>query len=119
MSYNATTALQSPRTITGRENGAAFSFATAMTYHGAGQPLTIDPPGYGTTDVTTYTYAVPNRNSLLPDTRVDPLIGTSTFGYDGELILSFCGRCTSVAPRANCCVRAWGCVRAWCKCALR
>jgi RHS repeat-associated protein len=83
MAYNATTSVLNTRTITGRESGAAFSHATAMTHNASGRPLTIDPPGYAATDITSFTYAVPNRNEMLPDTRTDPLIGTTTFGYDG------------------------------------
>jgi YD repeat-containing protein len=69
------------RTIQGAESGGSFSFATTTTFNGAGQPLTIDPPGYGTADETSYTYDSA-RGDLLPLTRTD-LIGTATFGYDG------------------------------------
>jgi RHS repeat-associated protein len=68
------------RTIQGAESGSSFSFATVSTFNGSGQPLTIDPPGYGTADQTIYTY---DSSELLPATRTDPLIGTTTFGYDG------------------------------------
>jgi hypothetical protein len=43
--------------------------------------LTSDPPGYGTQDVTSYTYD-PARGNLVPLTRTDPLVGTTTFGHD-------------------------------------
>ncbi|HSL81228.1 MAG TPA: hypothetical protein VLF66_00545, partial [Thermoanaerobaculia bacterium] len=69
------------RTISGSEAGSAFSLTTTTTYNAAGQPLTIDPPGHGTADETTFTYD-PARGSLVADSRTDPLIGTTTFGHD-------------------------------------
>jgi RHS repeat-associated protein len=69
------------RTISGVEAGSAFTHTTTSSYTGSGQPLTIDPPGYGTADQTTFTYD-PARGDLLPLTRTDPLVGTTTFGYD-------------------------------------
>lgn len=57
-------------TRTGAEAGSAFSLTTAMTYNPAGQMLTSDPPGYGTEDVTSYTYD-PSRGNLVPLTRTD------------------------------------------------
>jgi len=83
MTYNATTSTMTSRTIQGWEAGASFTYPTGMTYNGAGQPLTIDPPGYTNQDVTTFTYNVPGTNGYLPDKRTDPLIGDTTFGYDG------------------------------------
>ncbi len=70
------------RTIEGAEGGSSFSYATTSTFNGSGQPLTIDPPGYSTSDQTTYTYDSA-RGNLLPLTRTDPVIGATTFGYDG------------------------------------
>jgi RHS repeat-associated protein len=70
------------RTIEGAEGGSSFSYATTSTFNGSGQPLTIDPPGYTTTDQTTYTYDS-GRGGLLPLTRTDPVIGATAFGYDG------------------------------------
>lgn len=70
------------RTIAGAEGGSSFSYATATTFNGSGQPLTVDPPGYGTGDQTAYAYDS-TRGDLLPLTRTDPLIGATTFGYDG------------------------------------
>jgi YD repeat-containing protein len=76
--------------VRGWENGQPFDctlgggapcYATATSYNAAGQPETIDPPGYGTDDVTAYTYD-PARGSLVADSRTDPLIGTTTFGHD-------------------------------------
>ncbi len=71
------------RTISGAESGSAFSYQTVITYNAAGQPLSIDPPGYTTTDQTTFTYD-PSRGTgdLVLLTRTDPLVGTTTFGYD-------------------------------------
>jgi YD repeat-containing protein len=69
------------RTESGIEAGAAFSYTTAKTWNAAGMPLTIDPPGYGSGDVTTYTYD-PAHGNLLPLTRTDPIVGTTTFEYD-------------------------------------
>jgi RHS repeat-associated protein len=72
---------QDTRTIEGVERDAAFSYVTATTYNSAGMPEDVDPPGYGTADVTSFTYD-PARGDLLADTRTDPLIGTTVFGYD-------------------------------------
>ena len=68
-------------TITGIEGGSAFSHSTARTFNTAGRATTIDPPGYGTQDVTSFTYD-PARGDLLPQTVTAPLVGTSTFAYD-------------------------------------
>ena len=83
LTYNAT-GDPTNETITGREAGAAFTHATVRTFNAAGQPLTLDPPGYTTapTDVVTFTYNVTGRNGLLPDTRTDPIIGATAFEYD-------------------------------------
>jgi RHS repeat-associated protein len=72
---------QDTRTIEGVERDAAFTYVTATTYNSAGMPEDIDPPGYGTADVTSFTYD-PDRGDLLADTRTDPLIGTTAFEYD-------------------------------------
>jgi YD repeat-containing protein len=72
---------QETRTIEGVESGAAFSYVTTTAYNSAGMPESIDPPGYDTTDVTSFTYD-PARGDLLTDTRTDPLIGTTQFEYD-------------------------------------
>ena len=70
------------RTIEGAESGSSFSYDVTTTFNGSGQPLTIDPPGYSTSDQITYTYDSA-RGNLLPLTRTDPIIGATTFGYDG------------------------------------
>ncbi|HSL81512.1 MAG TPA: hypothetical protein VLF66_01975, partial [Thermoanaerobaculia bacterium] len=69
------------RTISGSEAGSAFSLTTTTSFNAAGQPLTIDPPGFGTADETSFTYD-PARGNLVADTRTDPLVGTTTFGHD-------------------------------------
>ncbi len=61
--------------------GGTFSLPTQYTYV-AGLPQTIDPPGYGTADQTSFTYAVPNTNGMLADSRTDPLVGATNFAYD-------------------------------------
>ncbi len=80
-SYSGTGDLET-RTVEGAEAGGAFSYATQAAYNAAGQPLTLDPPGHGTADQTTYTYDS-TRGSLLPLTRTDPLVGATSFAYDG------------------------------------
>ena len=79
-SYGATGDLQA-RTQQGAEAGSSFSYVTTTTFNPAGQPLTIDPPGNGTADVTSFTYD-PTRGNLLPLTRTDPLVGTTASSYD-------------------------------------
>jgi RHS repeat-associated protein len=69
------------RTISGVEAGSGFALTTEMSYNAAGQPLTIDPPGHGTADETSFTYD-PARGSLVADSRTDPLVGTTTYGHD-------------------------------------
>ena len=68
-------------TETGFEAGDAFSLETVTSYNSAGLPEVIDPPGYGTSDRTVFTYD-PVRGDMLPVTRTDPLVGTSVLDYD-------------------------------------
>jgi len=68
-------------TLSGVEAGAPFSYTTVNTYNTAGMLLTTDPPGYGSTDVTSYSYD-PAHGNLLPLTRTDPIIGAIHFEYD-------------------------------------
>ena len=93
-SYDGTSGVLLSRTISGDEptydaDGDGIpegSFTLTTDYSGhnaAGQPGTIDPPGGGTADATTFTYTVPGRNGLLAGSRTDPLVGTTTYGYDG------------------------------------
>lgn len=59
-----------------------MSLGSYPDYNAAGQVEIIDPPGYGTTDRTVFTYD-PSRGDLLPLTRQDPLLAQPTqFGYD-------------------------------------
>ena len=85
--YDPTTGDLLQQTIGGVEetfNPPTFSLTTSYSgYNAAGRPGEIDPPGYDTppTDVTTFTYD-PARGDLLPLTRTDPLIGSTTYDYD-------------------------------------
>jgi YD repeat-containing protein len=84
--YDATTGVRTARTIDGFESGAALPAgfkSTGYTHNGSGEVLTIDPPGHGTNDVTTFTYNLAGRNGHVADTRTDPLVGATTYGYDG------------------------------------
>ena len=84
--YDATTSRMMTRTIDGFEAGAALPAGfktTAYTYNTSGEVLTIDPPGFSTTDVTSFTYNLSGRNGHIADSRTDPLVGTTSFGYDG------------------------------------
>jgi len=81
MTYDPLTGDQLTRTTEGFEDGVPFTYTTTTTYTAEGEIEEIDPPGYGTADVTSWTYD-PIRGNLLPATRIDPLIGTTTFGYD-------------------------------------
>lgn len=78
---NATTV-----TIYGFENGSAFSYDTDTTFNddsdGGGQPSSVDPPGYGTSDVTSFTYHSRGNGNLILASRTDPLIGDTDYGYD-------------------------------------
>ncbi len=69
------------RTEEGVENGEAYSYQTVTSYNGAGQPRSIDPPGYGTRDRVFLTYD-PSRGNLIVEARTDPLIGTTSYDYD-------------------------------------
>jgi YD repeat-containing protein len=69
------------RRIQGVEAGSFFDLETATSFNAAGQPLTIDPPGYGGEDLTSFTYDSA-RGGLLPLTRTDPLVGATSFEYD-------------------------------------
>ncbi len=73
---NATT-----RSEEGVENGSAFTYDTVTIYNAAGQPESMDPPGYGIQDQTLWSYD-PDRGDLIQSSRTDPLVGTTTFAYD-------------------------------------
>jgi len=68
-------------TLSGFEDGTPFNLETVSVPNSAGRVLSIDPPGYDTDDVSSFTYD-PARGDLVPDTRTDPLIGTTTYGHD-------------------------------------
>lgn len=68
-------------TIDGAEAGSAFQLTTTNRHNAAGQLEESNPPGYGTDDATRFTYD-PARGNLVPLTRTDPLVGTTTYGYD-------------------------------------
>ncbi len=70
------------QTEEGVENGSAFSYQTVTSYNGAGKPRSIDPPGYGTQDQTLFGYDA-SRGNLIVASRTDPLVGATSFGYDG------------------------------------
>ncbi|MEO8276993.1 MAG: RHS repeat-associated core domain-containing protein [Thermoanaerobaculia bacterium] len=86
MIYDSATGDLQSRTISGAEatySGGTFSLTTDYPdYNAAGRPETIDPPGYSTTDQTTFTYAVSGTNGQVPDSRTDPLVGTTNYAYD-------------------------------------
>ncbi len=65
----------------GVENASAFSFTTVRTFTTEGLVETVNPPGHGSDDLVTYVYD-PTRGSLILDERIDPIIGTTDFGYD-------------------------------------
>jgi RHS repeat-associated protein len=69
------------RRLQGFEAGGFFDLETVTTFNAAGQPLTIDPPGYGGEDRTSFTYD-PARGGLVPLTRTDPLLGATAFEHD-------------------------------------
>ncbi|HWM92937.1 MAG TPA: RHS repeat-associated core domain-containing protein, partial [Thermoanaerobaculia bacterium] len=84
--YDPTTGVMTSRTIDGFEGGSALPSGyktTAYTHNASGQVLSVDPPGFTTTDTTSFTYNLTGRNGHIADTRTDPLVGTTTYGYDG------------------------------------
>ncbi len=85
-SYNSTTGVLESRVIDGYEGGSALPTGyktTSFTSNSSGEVTAIDPPGYSTSDQTTFTYALTGRNGHVADSRTDPLSGTTTFDYDG------------------------------------
>ncbi|HBL26267.1 MAG TPA: hypothetical protein DD490_05460, partial [Acidobacteria bacterium] len=84
--YHATTGLLTTRTVDGFEAGSPLPAGFKVTtygYNASGELTSVDPPGFGATDATAYTYNLAGRNGHVMDTRTDPLVGTTTFGYDG------------------------------------
>ena len=95
LTYDPTTGDLLERTLSGAEAtqpGGAFSLTTSFAYNAAGRVTATNPPGYTTDDQTTFTYD-PARGDLLPLSRTDPLVGTTTFGLD-----AFNRRVTSADP---------------------
>jgi len=72
------------RTEQGIEDGMPFTLTTTTAYEPTGQVTDVDPPGFGTDDVTSFTYNPTRgpRGGVIVETRTDPLIGTTTFDYD-------------------------------------
>ncbi len=64
-----------------------FANRTLYDYNDAGRSLTIDPPGFDPappgfdTDEVVFTYDS-DRGDLIPETRADPEVGITSFGYD-------------------------------------
>ena len=92
--YHSTSGVLESMTVSGDEDTydadgdgiaeGAFTLTTLYSGHNlAGHPGEIDPPGFGIGDLTAFTYDVPGRNGLLADTRSDPIVGATAFGYDG------------------------------------
>lgn len=80
MTYDAAGNLTSRR-IQGAEAGSFFDLETVTTFHASGQPLSIDPPGYGDGDETSFTWDSA-RGNLIPLTRTEPLVGATSFEHD-------------------------------------
>ncbi len=64
--------------------GGSFDLTTEyLNYNAAGRVEFVDPPAFGSSDRTRFSYDVPGREGTLPDRRFDPLIATATeFEYD-------------------------------------
>jgi YD repeat-containing protein len=71
------------RTLEGFEGGAPLSsITTTFSYNARGSVDSSDPPGFGSSDETTWTYD-PSPDDFRPATRVDPLVANPTrFSYD-------------------------------------
>ncbi|HYU33016.1 MAG TPA: RHS repeat-associated core domain-containing protein [Thermoanaerobaculia bacterium] len=84
--YDSTTGVLTTRTIDSYEAGAPLPSGFKVTtygHNGSGEVSQIDPPGFGTADATSFTYNLAGRNGHVADSRTDPLVGATTFGYDG------------------------------------
>ena len=82
MTVNSTTGNVSPRTISGFEAGqpsGTFNFDTTFVYNTAGEITSVDPPGSGDTMSLAYD---PARKDHVLTSRTDPLVGTTSFGYN-------------------------------------
>jgi len=80
LTYDTAGNLTSRRTQ-GAEAGSFFDLETVTAFNAAGQPLSIGPPGYGGGDATGFTYD-PTRGNLIAGSRIDPLVGATTFEHD-------------------------------------
>jgi RHS repeat-associated protein len=69
------------RRVQGVEAGGFFDLETVTAFNAAGQPLSIDPPGYGGGDATGFTYDSV-RGDLIAGGRIDPLVGATIFEHD-------------------------------------
>ena len=82
-SYDARGLAQS-RTEEGIESGEAYAYTTRFTHTAEGMRASVDPPGFevpGQLDISTMTYD-PARGGQVAASRTDPVIGTTTYGYD-------------------------------------
>lgn len=86
LAYDGSTGDLLSRTLSGLEStyDGDGSFTPLLTehsaYNDAGKVGIIDPPGYGATDQTSFTYD-PTRGELLPLSRTDPLVGVTSWTY--------------------------------------
>lgn len=69
------------RRLQGVEAGSFFDLETVTTFAPSGQALTVNPPGFGNDDATSFTWDSA-RGGLMPLTRTEPLVGTTTFEHD-------------------------------------
>jgi RHS repeat-associated protein len=88
--FDDTTGRLLSQTIDGFEAGVALPAGyktTSYTPNTSGEMTSIDPPGFGTADATTFTYNLAGRNGHVADSRSIPnppgAAMTTTFGYDG------------------------------------
>jgi len=69
------------QTRTGIESGGNFTDITLTPPTPEGKVALVDPPGFGTSDVTTFQYD-PARGGLVSLSRTDPLVGETSFDHD-------------------------------------
>ncbi len=84
--YDAANGDLESMTIEGYEativGGPQFALTTSYSHQaGSGALVSSNPPGYSTSDQVSFTYDGA-RGDLVPLTRTDPLIGTTTFEHD-------------------------------------
>jgi RHS repeat-associated protein len=81
--YESTTGVLETISIDGYEAGSPLSNGykvTTYTANSSGEFTAIDPPGYSTDDEVTFTYGATGH---VLASRTDPLVGTTTYDYDG------------------------------------